>query len=103
MSTHLKARLNTAEILGLAQEAVAGGEISIEVLRVLRSEETARLQSAVALLRPGWANPFAILEQAKDRCTDWDGVIVLEACQYRLQGVGDGPSVVAQIMPEAGQ
>jgi hypothetical protein len=51
----------------------------------------------------GPLNPFWILEEAMDRCTDWDGRIILNACQYRLRGVTDGPSVVAQILPEETQ
>ena len=43
---------------------------------------------------------FEILQAAKMRCTNWDGVIILDAAMYRLAGISWGPSVLAQ-MPEA--
>ena len=43
-------------------------------------------------------NPYQILDSAKDRCTDWDGVIILDAAMYRLAGITDDLSMVHAIL-----
>jgi hypothetical protein len=40
---------------------------------------------------------IAILQAAKRRCHDWDGLNILEAAIYRLNGITWGPSTVAGI------
>ena len=43
-------------------------------------------------------NPYQILDSAQDRCTDWDGVIILDAAMYRLAGITDDLSMVHEIL-----